>query len=295
MKNCELAVGYPFKDKNFQRLLPLFNKVFGMEEKVIYDFYDSEYWNTSYFPFTYFMGENAVSNVAMYEINMIINGENDKVAGIQSVMTHPDYRNRGLMKELFFKMLEKVDREYKTTFLFTDIPELYFPYGFRILKEHYFITPYNYSPKHDSKTLRRINFFNNEERLLIKKKLNDSIGLSNKFTSLNDKHSFYINMLNPRFNKNIYYMENLDIVTVFIIENDTLKIFDLFGKQIPPLEEICSELPSKFTAIEFYFNPDIFELNNLETKLYKSPNYFMVRGNFPIKNDNFILKRTAEF
>lgn len=295
MNSYELAVGYPFIDKSFQRLLPLFKEVFGMEEKVIIDFYNSECWDSSYYPFTYFIGESAVSNVAMYEINMIINGEREKVAGIQSVMTHPDYRNRGLMKELFLKLLQKVDREYKTAFLFTDIPELYFPYGFRILKEHYFITPYDYIPKHESTTLRRINFFSLEGKLLIKKKLNDSIGLSNKFTFLKDTHSFYINMLNPKFNKNIYYMENLDIVIIFIIENDTLKIFDLIGERIPPLEEICSHIPKKFNLIEFYFNPDIFGLNNLEVKFFNSPNYFMVRGSFPIENDSFMLKRTAEF
>lgn len=56
-------------------------------------------------------------------------------AVIQSVMTHPSYCRKGLMKQLFKKMLKEIDKKFECSFLFTENPALYTPFGFRVVNE----------------------------------------------------------------------------------------------------------------------------------------------------------------
>ena len=72
-------------------------KVFGLSfEK----WYKSGYWRDKYFPYTYFDGEKAVANVSANKIHTIIDGKPKLYIQIGTVMTDPDYRNRGLSRKL---------------------------------------------------------------------------------------------------------------------------------------------------------------------------------------------------
>lgn len=49
-----------------------------------------------------------------------MNGERINAAGIQSVMTHPNFRRQGLMTQLMSKMIEEIDKKCECTLLFTE-------------------------------------------------------------------------------------------------------------------------------------------------------------------------------
>jgi predicted acetyltransferase len=126
-----------------EQLYPLFERVFGINTSTLTDFSNRGLWNDEYLPYTFFDGNQAVANVSAFSLSMNINGKLTNCMGIQSVMTDPDYRKNGLMKILFQKMLDDLDKTYEGTILFTSSPELYKPYRFKIIKQHYFKTVVN--------------------------------------------------------------------------------------------------------------------------------------------------------
>lgn len=138
MENLALATNYSTDDSKREKLYPLFEKVFGIEAVTLKDFYSRGFWNPAYRPYTFFDEERAVANVSMFSLPMTIQSTLVKAAGIQSVMTDPDYRRKGLMKLLLKEMLKDIDLEFELAFLFTDTPSLYTFFGFRQVQEHYF-------------------------------------------------------------------------------------------------------------------------------------------------------------
>ena len=84
-----------------EKLYPLFEDVFGISTVALKDFHRRGFWDPSYCPYTFFDGDTAVANASRFELPLMIKGRSITAAGIQSVMTLPKYRHRGLMTSLF--------------------------------------------------------------------------------------------------------------------------------------------------------------------------------------------------
>lgn len=96
---------------------------------------------------------------------IMLNGRKRIAAGIQSVMTHPYYRGKGLMNSLLNKALEYIDTHYEMAFLMTSNPEIYEKYGFRIVRENLYTTKYHHN---GSKTkLVHLDMFHPEDLKII--------------------------------------------------------------------------------------------------------------------------------
>ena len=67
------------------------------------DWYQKGFWNNRYIPFSYIDGDKVVANVSVNVLNLVINGEKKDAIQIGTVMTHPDYRKRGLSASLLKK------------------------------------------------------------------------------------------------------------------------------------------------------------------------------------------------
>ncbi|WNQ09664.1 GNAT family N-acetyltransferase [Paenibacillus aurantius] len=140
-KNNSYAFDWNYNSnvEKLNKLLPLFKKVFGFEESLLKEFFVSGFHNSTYTPFTLFNDEVPIANVSMFDMPLLINHQKVIIAGIQSVMTEPQYRGKGLFKKLFELMLFEIDSRFDSSFLFTSIPELYRPFGFREVKETFFV------------------------------------------------------------------------------------------------------------------------------------------------------------
>jgi GNAT superfamily N-acetyltransferase len=282
-------------DSNIEKrvkLFPLFQKVFGFGESTLNDFYASGFANPTYTPFTFFHEGFAIANVSMFDMPLLVNGQEISTAGIQSVMTDPEYRGKGLFKQLFYRMLSTIDDRYESSFLFTSIPELYRPFGFREVKEYFFVVSYKKRTGLRETSLRKLDIFNAEDVLVIKFQLNHFTPISHVFSPLLHAPSFYLNMFDPDFNKKLYYSKELEVIIVFELENKTLKLYDLIGKVIPTLEEIVTSIGAHVSQIEFHFHPDLFALQ--ETKTIHTPGHLMIRGNID-RPSNFKFPKTASF
>lgn len=282
--------------KKREKLYPLFERVFGISISTFTDLSNRGLWNDDYLPYTFFDGNQAVANVSAFPLPMNINGKFTKCMGIQSVMTHPDYRNKGLMKKLFQRMLDDLDQGYEGAVLFTSSPELYTPYGFKVIEQYYFKKDFNQTSTEQKSSLQKLDPLSKSEDLKVIKDIFKTRGSLSKFFAPDSYlNCLYFNFYNPYIYEKLFYVAELKTIVVFEVVEGTLQIFDVIGEKMPTLESLCSYIPYVFNTIEFYFNPDVFNLADLEAIEFKTQNKLMVRGSFRLENQLLMMPITCEF
>ncbi|MGG0458644.1 GNAT family N-acetyltransferase [Bacillus mycoides] len=277
MGNVEKIANLLLEEPKREQLYPLFEEVFGITSQTLHDFSEKGYWDYTYKALSFLQDDKAIANVAAFSLPLLINGEKICAVGIQSVMTHPNFRRRGLMKQLFSKMIEEIDEQCECAVLFTENPELYKPFGFQIVQEYLMTVSYENKSDKDSQ-LKKLDFYNEEDRQLINEIIENSQRLSNMFSTLNYQPSFYLNIYDLKWNEKLYYSKKLDAMIVYEVENEKLKLYGVFAPVLPILDELCEEISESFTEIEFYFCPDQLGIDDVQYTELQSSKYLMVRS-----------------
>lgn len=277
MGNVEEIVNLLIEEPKREQLFPLFEEVFGITSQTLNDFSEKGYWDYTYKALSCLQEDKVIANVAAFSLPLLINGEKINAVGIQSVMTHPNFRRQGLMTRLMSKMIEEIDKQCECALLFTETPELYTSFGFKVVQEYLMTIPYDINNNKDS-LLRKLDYYNEEDRQLIHETIDSSQRLSNKFSTLNFQSSFYLNMYDTKWNEKLYYSEKLDALIVYEVDNEKLKVFGVFAPVLPVLDEICAEITESFTEIEFYFSPDQLGIEDVQFTELQSSKYLMVRS-----------------
>ena len=277
MGNVENFEKFLLEEPKREQLFPLFEEVFGITTQTLNDFSDKGYWDDTYKALSFLQEDKVIANVAAFSLPLLINGEKINAAGIQSVMTHPNFRRQGLMTQLMNKMIEEIDKKCECALLFTEKPELYTSFGFKVVQEYLMTIPYE-NNKNDS-LLRKLDYYNVDNRQLIHETIDSSQRLSNNFSTLNFHPSFYLNIYDSEWNEKLYYSEKLDALIVYEVDNEKLKLYGVFAPVIPVLDEICGEITERFTEIEFYFSPDQLGVEDVQFTELQSSKYLMVRSN----------------
>ncbi|MES9700123.1 GNAT family N-acetyltransferase [Bacillus sp. JJ927] len=294
MGNVEKIVNLLIEEPKREQLFPLFEEVFGITSQTLKDFSEKGYWDYTYKALSFLQEDKVIANVAAFSLPLLINGEKINAVGIQSVMTHPNFRRQGLMTQLTSKMIEEIDKQCECTLLFTETPELYTSFGFKIVQEYLMTIPYDKNNNKDS-LLRKLDYYNEENRQIIHETIDSSQRLSNKFSTLNFQSSFYLNMYDTEWNEKLYYSEKLDALIVYEVDNEKLKVFGVFAPVLPVLDEICAEITESFTEIEFYFSPDQLGIEDVQFTELQSNKYLMVRSNKEIDFKGYKFPVLTEF
>ncbi|PGZ61607.1 GNAT family N-acetyltransferase [Bacillus cereus] len=277
MGNVEKFANLLIEEPEREQLFPLFEEVFGITSQTLNDFSEKGYWDDTYKALSFLQEDKVIANVAAFSLPLLINGERINAAGIQSVMTHPNFRRQGLMTQLMSRMIEEIDKQCNCALLFTETPELYKTFGFKVVQEHLMTIPYDKSNNKDS-LLRKLDYHTEEDRQLIHETVDSSQRLSNIFSTLNFQSSFYLNMNNSNWNEKLYYSEKLDALIVYEVKDQKLKLFGVFASVLPVLDELCEEINEEFTEIEFYFSPDQLGIEGVQFTEVQFSKYLMVRS-----------------
>ena len=78
------------------------------------------FWDDAYRPFSFFVGGEVVASVCLYLLDAVIEGRATKVAQISGVGTRPEWRRRGLNRQLTEMALEWGRSRFEGLFLFSD-------------------------------------------------------------------------------------------------------------------------------------------------------------------------------
>lgn len=289
-----LQKSQPINKFHRESLYPLFEQVFGIPSHMLQDYYDRGFWNPRYCPYTIFKANRAIANVSVIPMSWMIGGEPVAAAGIQSVMTLPSERGKGYMKKLMNLVLEDLTNHYSFIFLQTETPALYEKYGFEKVEEHIFVTEAFQNTRIRNSSLKKLDFLKKRDAEIIQSCFARQHSNSYVFSPLDYEHSLYLNLYNPFFSEKLFYSESLDLLLVYEVTDQKLKLYDVVAKNSVNLSEICSVVPEVFKKVEMHFTPDqMTQMKDLQT--LKKDGTLMVKGKLPIAGHPIAFPITASF
>ncbi|MBW4564654.1 MAG: GNAT family N-acetyltransferase [Mojavia pulchra JT2-VF2] len=245
-------------------------------------------WEAASTPFIRLHDDIAITHVGVVEIPMQIMGQKVTVGGIHAVSTHPEFRRRGYYREVMNEVLEYCDQLYETLVLTTSQPELYQPFGFRVVEENIFKV--KCGSIGSTYGLRTLDFADAQDLTLLHRLLETRVPVSNIVGVVNEKAAFCVN----EGSRPLHYAQDLDLIACLEIEDTRLHLFDIVATQIYPLQNILARIPQLIEEVVIYFSPELLNIENVQALPYVIDEaVLMVRGKFAAEEQKFMLPRSA--
>ncbi|TXC92814.1 GNAT family N-acetyltransferase [Metabacillus litoralis] len=256
MNSPELVIGYQNDDKLRFSFNELATSIFGIQFE---DWYQMGYWDHRYVPHSYVVDNNVVANVSVNLIDVIVEGIEVKAIQLGTVMTHPDFRNKGLSAKLMNEVLSRYEGQYDFMYLFANntVLDFYPKFGFGRCYESIFTTTIrsgntNYSITKLDGTLK-------QDREFVHTYAKQKKNLSTRFATFNADSLLMFYCINV-FTNDLYYIKELDAIIVAKFEEEQLHLFDCLSKEECSLNEVGGALLRKEEGtIIFHFTPELNE------------------------------------
>ena len=241
-----------YRDNNVLRksFIQLASDIFGLD---FTNWHEKGYWGSRYIPFSFTDGGRVVANVSVNELELIIAGKSRKALQIGTVMTHPDYRHKGLSASLMNHVLAEYEGKYDYMYLFANdsVLDFYPKFGFERVEEHQFSTiiPSNT----DRAGLRKLEIPADLKQ--IEKIVYGRAPVSQAFATANSGGITMYHILNV-FPDHLYYAEKEDAIVIFTEENGQVQLYDVISTS--PVN-ITNILPAG--EVVFHYTPDYKDLD----------------------------------
>ncbi len=249
------------------------------------------YWDYDYQPYSYFQDNRIVSSVCLYSMDMIVQGRRRRVGQISGVGTLPDFRRRGLNRQLTAIAMEQAAAEHDFYYLFADedaIP-FYTKCGFRPAAES--AAHISVAGRPPVPGARLLNVDLEDDRAILMRIASARAPVSDMLASMNPRlfmfHCLYV------LRKNIYFVDELNIVILCEREAEHLKIYDIAASTMPGFDAIypyISQASDK--TVEFRFMTDKLQLADVSFAAVQ--NNCFVYGAWPFGASPWIVPSTAQ-
>ncbi|MBT2695292.1 GNAT family N-acetyltransferase [Bacillus sp. ISL-55] len=223
--------------------------VFGIDFE---SWHEHGYWGERYIPFSYADGDKIVANVSVNELDFIIEGKSYKALQIGTVMTHPQYRNKGLSASLMNHVLNVYQGKYDFMYLFANdsVLDFYPKFGFEQVEEHQYATKVLIGT--DPLPLRKLRI--PEDLEMIERSVYTRVPVSNTFATANSAGITMYHILNV-FTDHLYCHAEADSILIFTRENRTVHLYDVISTATVNMKDIISSFGDT-DIIKFHFTPD---------------------------------------
>ncbi|MCU0568280.1 MAG: GNAT family N-acetyltransferase [Oculatellaceae cyanobacterium Prado106] len=252
-------------------------------------------WESASTPFIKFVGERAIAHVGVLEIPLQVMGQARRAAGIHGVATHPDFRRQGHYRACMEAALAYAEPRYDTLLLTTEQPELYEPFGFRVVPESRFevmeetIASLQSVQPSQSTDLRRLDLEKERDRHLLLQAIETRIPVSNIVGVYPEKALFLFNEVG----RSLYYSEALNAILDLSWEEATLHLFELVSSREISLREILQVISQRVEAVVIYWSGDRLQIPAHPVSHVLEEAHLMVKGSFPAEGQAFMLPRSA--
>ncbi len=246
-----------YKNKEHYRLSfnALATSTFGINFE---PWFQKGFWNERYICYSFAEGEQVVSNVSINLMDVMWQGQKKRAIQIGTVMTHPEYRKRGLASRLMKIVLEENENDVDFIYLFGNDSALglYLKFGFEPVVENKFSMVVNKSQPKENR-LRKLDISKEEDLKLIsrlslnRKYISQTLGVSNDQALI----MFYCMYV---FSDDIFYLEEEDAIVIYTVEGDVLNLHDIISTANIDLELVISKLVSpEVTRVVIHFTPKL--------------------------------------
>ena len=234
--------------------------------------------------FGWWSGEHLVANVSVYERQLWLCGRRVKAFGVQSVATRPDWRNRGLFRDLFGRALAYADQRADLIVLSTGTPDLYRRFGFRQIEEVRFgsETPAGTL----SEDCRELSLERDDDLSLIAQAFAHREPTSLLASACDHPALFMLKAkLTPEIK--LFHLEKLNAVVAIKQNEFSLTILDIVAARMPSVAQIVGALGFTGLRTEVHLTPERLSWQPEEKEVVD--NGYMVRGRFAPEGQAFML------
>ncbi|OPH57920.1 hypothetical protein BC351_04955 [Paenibacillus ferrarius] len=285
---------YDYKENKVYRdsFNQLATLVFGIHFE---DWYQKGFWDDRYICHSFLKDHEVIANVSVSKMDLMIEGVNKKAIQIGTVMTHPDYRGKGLSGILMRHVLDMYEQDCDIFFLFANSTaiDFYPKFGFESLGESQFILNYHPIPNADIR-LRKLNCSNEEDLAFIQRRVLSRRPISEQCgVSLNQGlFMFYAIKVFP---ESIYYSQEDEAIIVYQQEGHTLRLYDVVSQGDVNLNRLLNHIANEQTEyIHFHFTPDQFTEKAQHKLMDRNEDKLFMKANFALnKNLKFCVPALA--
>lgn len=270
MNNLKFVQGYKADEPYGKSLTGLANLIFGI---------NLNKWDNRYIPFSYMDGEAVAANVSINLLDLIIRGERRSALQIGTVMTHPDYRKRGLSARLMNRVLDEYGDKCDYIYLFANrnVLDFYPRFGFEPVEEHQFTLDYSAGPKKGN-GIRKLDMNNSEHVRFLAHFTSERIPVSRRFGT-DRAHGILMFYCRNVFTNDIYYLEQEDVTAIFQRKEGRIDLYDLIGRREINLEAILAQISDEDTQeIVFHYTPDDQGMG-ITSRLFTGDEVLFVKAN----------------
>ncbi|ARO28343.1 GCN5-related N-acetyltransferase protein [Rhizobium sp. NXC14] len=208
-------------------------------------------------PFGWFdaTGELA-ANISAFALPFVINGRVVHAAGLQSGAVRPQWRGRGLYRDLTVKALDWCEQQgFEAVILYTDKPSLYEPYGFRSIPLHRYegAAP---APSTSAAPALPLSPTNADDLALLQALLKTRSPVSTTLSVTTNAAMFLINtQIDPEIR--VSFLEDQQAVIAWKMDAaGRFSLLDVVASDIPSLAAILGGLDIASAGIDVFFRPE---------------------------------------
>jgi len=238
MTNYHLINDYKDNQKYRESFNELAKLVFGLDFS---QWYEKGCWNDQYSCYSYVDGEKVIANASISKMTVVVNGKHYKAIQVGTVMTHPDYRHKGLAKKIMNVIIDKYEKQYEFIYLFANetVLDFYPKFGFSHVQEsRYFINADGLQGKSNI-TIRKLDVENINDVSLLKMFAKERIPLSSVL-DVKENESLLMFYFLIAFPNSIYFIEDKDVIVLFEKEGEELHLFDVVSRSEIDVIEVLS-------------------------------------------------------
>lgn len=214
--------------------------------------YELGFWNDRYICYSLLDQDQVIANVSANLLNWVFEGKRLNAIQIGTVMTHPDYRKRGLASQLMHHVLSTYEQTCDLFYLFGEpsVKSFYEGFGFVPIQETLFTCQMTVNGE---KQLRKLNL--DEDIDTVRRLTAERQPLSEGFWVDNAQAILAWHLINV-YPDDIYYIEQMDAIVLFKTEGDVIRLYDVICPKPVKLEDIVEYIAPKGNyTVEFNYTP----------------------------------------
>lgn len=253
------------------------------------DWYQKGFWDDRYICHSFIRDHAVIANVSVSKMDLRINGFNRKAIQIGTVMTHPDFRGKGLSGKLMRHILNIYEQECDLFFLFANnsVLDFYPKFRFESCGESQLRVKYHHTPS-EVTALRKLNCSSDEDVALIQKMVLSRRPVSEQFGVRNGQGLFMFYALKV-FPESIYYSQEDEAIIVYQQEGRILNLYDIVSPSEVDFNRIFNRIADEQTEyIHFHFTPNQI-IENAEVE------WVDIHGDQLFIKSNFTLSKHSKF
>lgn len=247
--------------------------------------YQSGYWDKRFIPYTIMDKDLAVSSVAVCINDISWHGLQKRYVQISTVMTLPEYRNKGLNRYLMEAVINDWKDKCDAVYLLSNdsVVDFYPKFGFVEFKEY----QYSKSISKENGVYRKLDIEASDDWDLII----EHYKRGNPYSELKvDNLCQFVFHCIQFISDNIYFVDEYDAVVVIKYDNNKLICYDVFSDGLVPLDKILSIMANEGTdMICLGFTPIVKEGYIVKESQEEDTHLFVRKGKENIFKDNKVM------